>query len=262
MNIDLTNKYALVGGSTQGLGNASAIALANCGANVGLTARNEDKLKTAVDSLPKISSNQKHHYLVADFSKYTEFENRIENYFKENQVDILVNNTNGPKASMGLDTKVDQYQEAFDLLFKIVVKITLLAIPHMIEKKWGRIINLSSLSIHQPLSNLALSNSIRPATAAWAKSLSKEVAQHNITINNILTGKFNTERMQYLTKERSTASGVSVEELKSANERTIPMKRLGEPEELAHLVAFLASKEASYITGASIPVDGGLSERF
>lgn len=132
----------------------------------------------------------------------------------------------------------------------------------MIKKKNGRIINVSSLSVKEPIHNLVLSNSIRSAVAAWAKSLSNEVAQHNITINNILTGYFDTERIQKLISVESKKNNKSVEELKKARENKIPMKRLGRPEEYGHLVAFLASEYAAYLTGTSIPLDGGLANIY
>lgn len=262
MNIDLTNKNALVGASTQGIGLGIATELAKCGANVTLMARNEDKLKNSVASLAIINQNQKHHYLVADFSDFGSFKTIITDYFKENNIDILVNNTNGPEPGMALDKGIGDFQKAFDLLFKTVCEMTALALPYMIEQKNGRIINVSSLSVKEPINNLVLSNSIRSAVAAWSKSLSNEVAPHSITINNVLTGYFDTERIQKLIKVESEQTGKSLEEIKKARENKIPMKRLGKPEEYGHLVAFLASDYASYITGTSIPLDGGLANIY
>lgn len=262
MNINLKNRNALVGASTQGIGAGIAIELAKCGANVTLMARNEDKLKNSLNALPIITENQKHQYLVADFSDFESFKIIIKNYFQENKIDILVNNTNGPEPGMAVDKGVDDFQKAFDLLFKTVCETTALALPHMIEQKNGRIINVSSLSVKEPINNLVLSNSIRSAVAAWSKSLSNEVAQHNITINNILTGYFDTERIQTLIKVESENTDNSIEEIKKTRENKIPMKRLGKPEEYGHLVSFLASDYAAYITGTSIPLDGGLANIY
>ncbi|MNK33529.1 3-oxoacyl-[acyl-carrier-protein] reductase FabG [compost metagenome] len=262
MNIDLKNKNALVGASTKGIGASIAIELAKCGANVTLMSRNEEKLKNSVNALPVINENQKHQYLVADFSDFESFKTIIANYFEENKIDILVNNTNGPEPGMAVDKGVGDFQKAFDLLFKTVCETTALALPHMIEQKSGRIINVSSLSVKEPIGNLVLSNSIRSAVAAWSKSLSNEVAQHNVTINNILTGYFDTERIQKLIKVESENSDQSIEEIKESRENKIPMKRLGKTEEYGHLVAFLASDYASYITGTSIPLDGGLGNVY
>lgn len=262
MNIELKNKNALVGAATQGIGLGIATELAKCGANVILMARNEEKLKNSVAQLPVINADQKHHYLIADFSDFDGFKIIISDYFKENEIDILVNNTNGPDPGMAIDKGVDDFQKAFDLLFKTVCETTSLALPHMIEQKNGRIINVSSLSVKEPINNLVLSNSIRSAVAAWSKSLSNEVAQYDITINNVLTGYFDTERIQNLIEVESENSNRSIEEIRKARENKIPMKRLGKPEEYGHLVSFLASDYAAYITGTSIPLDGGLANTY
>ncbi|WP_374464691.1 SDR family oxidoreductase [Chryseobacterium sp.] len=262
MNIQLFSKNALVGGATQGIGAGIAIELAKCGANVTVMSRNEAKLKDFVSSLPVMNAGQKHEYLVADFSDFESYKKIIAGYFKEHSVDILVNNTNGPEPGLALDKNPEDYQKAFDLLFKTVCETTLLALPHMIQQKSGRIINVSSLSVKEPIGNLALSNSIRSAVIAWAKTLSNEIAQHNITVNNVLTGYFDTERIQKLVAHEAQQTGNSAEEIKKARENKIPMKRFGKPEEYGHLVAFLASDYANYLTGTSIPLDGGLNNTY
>lgn len=262
MNIQLFSKNALVGGATQGIGAGIAFELAKCGANVTLMARNEAKLKDIVASLPVLHEDQKHQYLVVDFSDFDAFKKTIAAYFNDHSVDILVNNTNGPEPGLAIEKNVEDYQKAFDLLFKTVCETTLLALPHMIKQQNGRIINVSSLSVKEPIGNLALSNSIRSAVIAWAKTLSNEVAEHNITVNNILTGYFNTARIQNLISHDAEKMKVSVEEITKTRENKIPMKRFGKPEEYGHLVAFLASEYSAYLTGASIPLDGGLSNVY
>lgn len=262
MNIQLNSKNALVGAATQGIGAGIATELARCGANVTVMARNEEKLKDFVASLPIVNDAQKHQYLVADFSDFENFKNIITEYFNHHEVDILVNNTNGPQPGLAFDKNVEDYQAAFDLLFKTVCETTNLALPKMIEKGRGRIINVSSLSVKEPIPNLALSNSIRSAVIAWSKTLSIEVAKHNVTINNILTGYFDTERIKNLIDHEAQQTDRSVEEIKKGREEKIPMKRLGKPEEYGHLVSFLASDYASYITGTSIPLDGGLNNTY
>ncbi|SDQ04021.1 3-oxoacyl-[acyl-carrier protein] reductase [Chryseobacterium soldanellicola] len=262
MNIQLVSKNALVGAATQGIGAGIAIELAKCGANVTVMARNEEKLKAFAASLPVISDEQKHQYLVADFSDFENYKNIITEYFKNNSVDILVNNTNGPEPGMALEKDVEDYQKAFDLLFKTVCETTMLALPYMIDQKKGRIINVSSLSVKEPINNLVLSNSIRSAVIAWSKTLSIEVAKHNVTINNVLTGYFDTERIKSMIENEAQKSNTSIEEIKKGRENKIPMKRLGKPEEYGHLVAFLASEYAAYITGTSIPLDGGLNNTY
>ncbi|MGL6125886.1 SDR family oxidoreductase [Chryseobacterium artocarpi] len=262
MNIQLFSKNALVGGATQGIGAGIAFELAKCGANVTLMARNEAKLKDIVASLPVLHEEQKHQYLVVDFSDFDAFKKTITAYFNDHSVDILVNNTNGPEPGLAIEKNVEDYQKAFDLLFKTVCETTLLALPHMIKQKNGRIINVSSLSVKEPIGNLALSNSIRSAVIAWAKTLSNEVAEHNITVNNILTGYFNTARIQNLISHDAEKMNVSSEEITKNRENKIPMKRFGKPEEYGHLVAFLASEYSAYLTGTSIPLDGGLSNVY
>ncbi|WP_412850525.1 SDR family oxidoreductase [Chryseobacterium sp. PMSZPI] len=262
MNIQLFSKNALVGGATQGIGAGIAIELAKCGANITLMARNETKLQNFKDELPIVHPDQKHQYLVADFSDFESYRNIIKEYFKHYSIDILVNNTNGPEPGLAIEKNTDDYQKAFDLLFKTVCETTLLALPHMIRQGNGRIINVSSLSVKEPIGNLALSNSIRSAVIAWAKTLSNEVARHNITVNNILTGYFDTERIKKLIHNESQQTGISEEEIRKSRENKIPMKRLGQPKEYGHLVAFLASEYSAYLTGTSIPLDGGLNNTY
>ncbi|WP_353145391.1 SDR family oxidoreductase [Chryseobacterium sp.] len=262
MNIQLFSKNALVGAATQGIGAGIATELAKCGANVTVMSRNEVKLKNFVSSLPVVNPDQKHEYLAVDFSDFENYKKVISEYFRTHSIDILINNTNGPEPGLTLDKTPEDYQKAFDLLFKTVCETTLLALPHMIRQKNGRIINVSSLSVKEPIGNLALSNSIRSAVIAWAKTLSNEIAQHNVTVNNVLTGYFDTERIQNLIQHEARQTGGSVEEIRKARENKIPMKRLGKPEEYGHLVAFLASEYASYLTGTSIPLDGGLNNTY
>lgn len=262
MKINLSSRNALVGAATQGIGAGIAEALAECGANVTVMARNAEKLKIFAASLPVVNENQKHRYLVADFSDFEAFRKVISVYFSENKVDILVNNTNGPEAGMALGQKTEDFQSAFDLLFKTVCETTTLALPHMMQQKHGRIINVSSLSVKEPIDNLVLSNTIRSAVAAWAQTLSNEVAANGITVNNILTGYFDTERITKLISIEALEKNITAEEIRKARESRIPMKRLGKPEEYGHLAAFLASDYASYLTGTNIPLDGGLHHAY
>ncbi len=259
MKIDLTGKKALVGGSSKGIGLGIATELANSGASVCLMARNESRLKQIVDQLPN-SSN--HSYLVVDFSKFEDYKIKIEKYVKNNQVDILINNTQGPPAGNSLSKNIDSYQEAFDLLFKSVVHTTSLVIPGMQINKWGRIINVTSVSVKEPLNYLVLSNSIRSAVVAWAKSLSVDLGSDGITVNSILTGYFDTERIKELNKEKSKSLNISETEVLEKMKTLVPASRLGRPEEYGYLVSFLSSDNAAYINGASIPIDGGLLKSY
>jgi len=257
MTINLQNKKALVGASTEGLGKAIAHQLAKCGASVTLMARNEDKLKQVLSEL-NTNFNQKHQYIVVDFYDFNTFEKVTTNYFKNNNVDILINNTNGPDSGGVFDKNTADYQQAFDLLFKTTNHITLLAIENMKKNKYGRIINATSLTIKEPLAHLVLSNSIRAAVVTWAKTLSREIAPFNITINNILTGKFDTKRIQQLNEVQAVKKGITKAENLKSIINDIPAGRLGKSEEYAYLVSFLASKYASYINGTNVTIDGGL----
>lgn len=257
MEIKLNDKKALVGGSTQGLGRAIAMELAGCGASVTLIARNKDKLKNVLEELPR-SLGQKHSYLVVDFSDITGFKIRITEFFKDNTIDILVNNTNGPVAGSVLEKTPADYQTAFELLFETVCHTTMAALPQMQRNGFGRIINVASVSVKEPLQHLALSNTIRASVIAWAKTLATDVARDNITVNNILTGYFDTERIKDLIRVQAEQKKMGQDELKMQMQANVPMKRFGRPEEYGYLAAFLASDLASYITGCSIPIDGGL----
>ena len=259
MKIDLRGKKALVGGSSKGIGLGIATELANSGASVCLMARNESRLKEIVAQLP---SSNNHSYLVVDFSKFEDFKIKIEEYVKNNQVDILINNTQGPPAGNSLSKNIDSYQEAFDLLFKSVVHTTSLVIPGMQKNKWGRIINVTSVSVKEPLNYLVLSNSIRSAVVAWAKSLSVDLGPDGITVNSILTGYFDTERIKELNKEKSKSLNISEAEVLDKMKSLVPASRLGRPEEYGYLVSFLSSDNAAYINGASIPIDGGLLKSY
>ncbi len=257
MKILLNGKKALVGGSSRGIGKAIAMQLAESGASVTLMARSTDKMKAIINDLPT-TAGQHHQYLAVDFTKHEEFKLTLSDYFLKNPVDILVNNTQGPEAGGALEKNVDDYQNAFDLLFKSVVYTTTMALGHMQEQQWGRIINVASVSVKEPLNYLALSNTIRAAVVTWAKSLSMDAARDGITVNNILTGYFDTERIAQLTAKKAEKMGISQAEVRSAMEEQVPAKRIGQPEEYGYLVAFLASDKSAYINGANIPIDGGL----
>ena len=257
MEIDLTGKFALVGGSTDGIGKAIAKRLAASGASVCIMARNKSKLEKVVNELDT-SRNQKHKFLEVDFSNYNLFSKSIKYFFETNHIDILVNNTQGPEGGSALEKSIDDYQSAFDLLFKCAVKTSLLALTNMRDKKWGRIINVASISVKEPLNYLVLSNSLRSALVTWSKTLSVDIAKFNITINNVLTGYFNTERLKELNSKKAEKLGINISTIEDKIKDTIPMKRFGNPEEYANLVCFLASKKSNYITGINIPIDGGL----
>ena len=261
MKIELSGKKALIGGSSKGIGLGIAKQLAESGASVCLMARNETKLKEIILKLPS-SENQNHDYLVVDFSDFDGFKIIIEEYVDKNRIDILINNTQGPPAGNSLSKDIESYQEAFDLLFKSVVYTTSLIVPKMLKNKWGRIINVTSVSVKEPLNYLVLSNSIRSAVVAWAKSLSVDVGKDGVTVNSILTGYFDTERIKDLNKEKSKSLNISEDEVLEKMKSLVPINRLGKTEEYGYLVSFLSSDKAAYINGASIPIDGGLLKSY
>lgn len=247
----------MVGGSSGGIGKAIAQQLASSGASVTLMARNEDKLKSVLASLSS-SDGQSHQYLVVDFSDYEGYKEKISKYFESNSADILVNNTQGPSAGNALEKNVEDYQDAFNLLFKTVVFTTELALSHMMQNQWGRIINVASITVKEPLSYLALSNSIRASLVTWAKSLATDVGDKQITVNSILTGYFDTDRIAQLNAKKAEQMGISKDEVLADMKSKVPLKRIGDPMEYGYLAAFLASDNAAFITGTQIPIDGGL----
>ncbi|QWX82960.1 SDR family oxidoreductase [Cellulophaga sp. HaHaR_3_176] len=257
MKILLKDKRALVGGSSDGIGKAIAIQLAESGASVTLVSRSENKLKNIIATLPT-NASQKHSYIVVDYLNFADYKTKIITYFNSNTIDILVNNTQGPQAGTALEKGLDDYQNAFDLLFKTTVFTTELALKNMISNKWGRVINVASVSVKEPLPYLALSNTIRAAVVTWGKSLASDVGEHNITINSILTGYFDTERITQLNATKAKQLQISEEEVRNQMEEKVSLKRIGNPIEYGYLVAFLASDNAAYITGTAIPIDGGL----
>ena len=256
MEVSLVGKKALVGGSSKGIGYGIAKQLAESGASVCLMARDVKKMKEIVQTLPSTNS-QEHSYLVVDFSDFNSFKNIIEDYLNENQIDILINNTQGVPAGNSLSKSIDDYQKAFDVLFKCVVHTSSLAINKMKEKGWGRIINLTSISVKEPLNYLVLSNSIRAAVVTWGKSLSVDLAPFGVTVNSIITGFIDTEHLAHLNEQKSKNMNIPVSEILDGIKKSIPSNRLGKPSEMGELATFLASDKASYITGTAIPIDGG-----
>ena len=257
MKINLKDKKALIGGSSKGLGYAVAKQLAVCGAMVTLVSRNEPLLKKNMIELKKLTGFH-HNYIVVDYNDSEGYNKIITEFFKTNSVDILINNTQGPSAGDVLSVSELDYKNAFNLLFQNTVNTSMAAIKGMKKNNWGRIINMASVSVKEPLSYLALSNTIRSAVTSWGKTLSIESGKHNVTVNNILTGFFNTERLNQLNSEKAKKFNVSTEEVFDKMSGMVPLKRIGEPEEFGYLVAFLSSDYADYINGANVPIDGGL----
>ncbi|MCZ8216727.1 MAG: SDR family oxidoreductase [Cyclobacteriaceae bacterium] len=256
MNLDLKGKTALVCGSTQGIGKASAIELALLGANVTLVARNEDKLKICLTELDN-TLGQHHQYLVADFEKPEQVKQQVIKFTAQHNVHILINNTGGPPAGLAIDAKEEDFVKAFSshlLCNHILVQA---CAEGMKREKYGRIINIISTSVKIPLRNLGVSNTIRGAVANWAKTLSVELAPFGITVNNVLPGATMTGRLEAIINNQANKTGKAFEEAKEEMTKEIPAGRIGEAREVAAAVAFLASPAAAYINGINVPVDGG-----
>ncbi|TYA53220.1 SDR family oxidoreductase [Formosa maritima] len=255
MNLYLNNKYALVCGSTAGIGKATAMSLASEGVTVTLIARNEDKLKAVLDELPQ---QRNHDYIVADFSKPDELKTKISEYISKNHgFHILVNNTGGPKGGPVFSAELNEFENAFTQHLKCNHVLAQAVVPFMKETGYGRIINIISTSVKQPLDGLGVSNTIRGAVANWSKTLANELGHFGITVNNVLPGATGTERLTEIIKNKSTKTGNTEEEAANAMKNAVPAKRFAKPEELADAITFLASERASYINGINLPVDGG-----
>ncbi len=260
MNLNLEGKHALVCGSTQGIGKASAVELAALGARITLLARNEEELKKVRDELPNPENKKhwQHDFICADFSKSSELKSIVEKYIAENgAIHILVNNTGGPAGGPITEAKTEEFISTFNNHLICNHILAQAVLKGMTEAGYGRIINIISTSVKQPLKGLGVSNTIRAAVANWSKTLAGEVAKYNITVNNVLPGATNTVRLKSILEAKSKRTGKNIEELKLEMIAEIPMARLGNANEIANAVAFLASPAAAYITGISIPVDGG-----
>ncbi|CAL2093650.1 3-oxoacyl-(acyl-carrier protein) reductase [Tenacibaculum sp. 190524A05c] len=253
MNLDLERKNALVCGSTQGIGKATAIGLAEEGVNVTLVARNEDKLKAVLKELP--NNNQEHSYIVADFTKPEDLKNKIE--ASKNSYHILINNTGGPAGGPVFNAELNEFERAFTMHLKCNHVLTQAVVPFMKEQGYGRVINVISTSVKQPLDGLGVSNTIRGAVANWSKTMANELGQFGITVNNVLPGATSTERLNEIINNKANKTGKSVDEVINTMKNAAPAKRFAKPEEVANAVVFLASERASFINGINVPVDGG-----
>lgn len=247
----------MVCGSTQGIGKSSAVELALLGANITLVARDKEKLEATVRELNH-SSNQEHHYIIADFSNPGKLKSQLIQYLEKNPlIHILVNNTGGPPGGPAMDAKPEEFVQAFSnhlLCNQILVQHL---VPGMKTAGYGRIINIISTSVKMPIKGLGVSNTVRGAVASWAKTLATELGPFGITVNNVLPGATNTNRLKSLMEIRAKKAGMSLEKEQEEWVKEIPAGRFAEPNEIANAVAFLASPAAAYINGINLPVDGG-----
>jgi 3-oxoacyl-[acyl-carrier protein] reductase len=256
MDLNLIGKNALVCGSTQGIGKATAIELAALGATVTLLARDEAKLKSAINELPS-SQGQKHNYAVADFSFPDQIKMIINKLTAEKDIHILINNTGGPPAGQAIDSKPEDFLSAINAHLICSQILVQACVPGMKKNKYGRIVNIISTSVKIPIKGLGVSNTVRGAMASWSKTLSLELAPFGITVNNILPGSTKTGRIESIIKTRSQKTGKTEDEIRQEMIDEIPAGRMAEASEVANAVAFLAAPAAGYINGVSLPVDGG-----
>lgn len=257
MDLNLKGKNALVCGSTQGIGKAAALELAQMGANLTLVARNEERLKQAVADLDQ-SQNQQHDYLCADFSNPEDLANQLNAYLSNNKtVHILINNTGGPPGGPIAIAGIDQFRAAFEMHLICNHVLTTAVKEGMQAAGYGRIINVISTSVKQPLNGLGVSNTIRGSVANWAKTMANELGMYGITVNNILPGATNTIRLRSIIESKAKKQGKTIEEVSNTMKSAVPAGRFAEANEVANAIAFLASPAAAYINGINVPVDGG-----
>ncbi len=259
MEISLTGKRAFIGGSSQGIGFAIAERMAACGASVTLTSRDETKLKEAVSKLPR-KRGQKHDYVVIDFGDLTKLAKILTKYqakTAENPVSILVLNSGGPPPATAFNATPPQYQAYFNASIMANQMLVQAFVPAMKARGYGRIITVLSSVIKQPKMDLGISNTIRAGIANWAKALSMELAADGITVNNILPGLIQTSRLDQLIDARVEKANISKEKVMAQMAASIPAGRIGAPEDLGNVAAFLASDLGAYINGVNVPVDGG-----
>jgi 3-oxoacyl-[acyl-carrier protein] reductase len=256
MHLDLSGKHALVCGGSEGIGRAAAIALARLGADVTLLARREAALRDAVAALPATGSQQ-HGVLVADVSQAQALGDAVAALAAARPVHILVNNTGGPPGGTAHAASVDAYLDAFNK--HLVANHTLLqaVLPGMRAAHWGRIVNVISTSVYEPIPNLGVSNTIRGAVASWAKTLSRELGADGITVNNVLPGYTRTQRLDQILADRSAATGKPRDEIAHAMLASVPVGRFAEAGEIGGVIAFLCTDAAAYVNGQSLAVDGG-----
>jgi len=255
MNLNLNNKNALVCGSTQGIGKATAIALAQEGVRVTLLARNENKLKEVLAELPQ---QRNHDYIVANFTNPDDLKEKTESYIAENNgFHILINNTGGPKSGLLHTASVEEFTNAFTMHIVCNQILVQACLPYMKSENYGRVINVISTSVKEPIPGLGVSNTIRNAVANWSKTLAGELAEFGVTVNNVLPGFTNTARLDQIIKIKAQRANTTEAEMAEIMKGYVPAKRFAKPEETANAITFLASECASYINGINLPVDGG-----
>jgi 3-oxoacyl-[acyl-carrier protein] reductase len=257
MDLGLRDRVAIVAAASKGLGRAVAQELAAEGARVVMCARGEDALQTARDEIAKETRGDVR-AIVADVATLEGIERVAKHALDAHgRVDVLVNNAGGPPSGPFEKHPWEEWEKAVALTLRSAVELTRYVLPGMRQRKWGRIVNITSIAVKQPVDGLMLSNSVRAAVTGWARTLANEVAPDGVTVNNVLPGYTRTDRVTQLNAARAANEGVDVTEIQRRIDAQIPMRRMGDAREFAAMVAFLASERASYVTAQSIPVDGG-----
>jgi len=257
MDLDLTGKHALVCGGSQGIGHAAALQLARQGADITLLARSRETLDAALGALPQQHSAQQHASVAVDMRDREALRAKVEAIANGRPVHVLVNNTGGPPGGPAHLARPDEFLSAFEQHL-IAAQILLQAVlPGMRGAGYGRIISVISTSVKEPIPNLGVSNTIRGATASWAKTLAGELAAQGITVNNVLPGYTRTRRIEQIVADRSGASGRPSHDIEADMLAQVPAGRFAEAGEIANVIGFLASPAAAYVNGINIPVDGG-----
>lgn len=258
MDLNLQGKNAFVAGSTQGIGRAAAVALSKMGARVTLLARNEIRLKHVLEELDT-SAGQAHDYILADFSQPETLHEKIDHYLSEQPqaIHILINNTGGPPGGPIANAEIEEFKAAFDMHLVCNHILVQALMEGMRKAEFGRIINVISTSVKQPINGLGVSNTIRGAVANWAKTMANELGPHGITVNNVLPGFTKTARLQQIVENRAQKLKKTNEEIEEMMKAGVPARRFADAEEVANVIAFLASPSAGYVNGINVPVDGG-----
>jgi 3-oxoacyl-[acyl-carrier protein] reductase len=257
MDLNLSGKHALVCGASEGIGRATARELALLGADVTVLARRADVLETVAAALPRTAANQRHGWIAADLSLHETLTTQVQALAGAHPVHILVNNTGGPPGGRAIDSDAAAYLDAFNKHLLANQLLVRAVIPGMQASQWGRIVNVISTSVKEPIANLGVSNAIRGAVASWAKTLSRELAPDGITVNNVLPGYTRTQRLEQILDDRSASSGKTRDAIAATMLSTVPVGRFAEAGEIAAAIAFLASPAAAYVNGVSLAVDGG-----